>query len=122
LIVLAFCRAHGESQVLVRGTYFRISGDGALLGPDNAVTARYADGLWHMGRRQYRTFECAGPVYLRVTGSGGRPERSGPHAFIKVRGGAIFTHDTCLGTHVARSEFTSPSAHLWHEIVILSGV
>jgi len=47
--------------------YFRICADATLRGSDNAIAARYSERLWQLGPRQYRSFECSGPVFLRVT-------------------------------------------------------
>lgn len=48
--MLTFRALSNDSVIFVRGTYFRIFADGTLRGPDNAVAARYADGLWHVAR------------------------------------------------------------------------
>jgi hypothetical protein len=119
LITLTFQPERSESAVLVRGTYFRIHGDGTLRGPDNAVAATYTDGLWQLGPRRYHAFECAGPVYLRVTSKDGRRECIGPYDFVKVVEGAVLTHDSWLGAHAARGGVSLP-AELWLEIAFLS--
>jgi hypothetical protein len=64
LIVLAFLPVRGESPVIVRGAYFRISADGTLHGPDNAVVAKYLNGLWQLMHGRHRVFDCSGPVFL----------------------------------------------------------
>lgn len=119
VITLTFHPERSESAVLVRGTYFRIHGDGTLRGPDNAVAATYADGLWQLGPRRYHAFECAGPVYLRVTSKDGRREYIGPYDFVKVVEGAVLTHDSWLGAHAARGGVSLP-AELWQEIAFLT--
>jgi hypothetical protein len=121
LITLTFRPLRSESPVLVRGTYFRICADATLRGPDNAVVATYADGLWQLSNRQHRGFECGGPVYLRVTHTYGRREHIGPYEFLKAAEGAIFTHESRLGVHAARGE---PGAwvDLWKEIAFLTAV
>jgi hypothetical protein len=91
---------------------------GTLCGPDNAVSATYADGLWELGHRRYTAFECKGPVHLRVTGASTRRERLGPYDFLKVVHGAIFTHDSWLGTHAQRGILGSP-ANRWQEVAFL---
>jgi hypothetical protein len=118
LITLTFRPALNQSPVLVRGAYFRICADGTLRGPDNAIAANYADGLWQLGPKPYLGFECAGPVYLRVTNRDGRSERIGPYEFIKASEGAIYTHDSCLGIFAAQGDLAS-SAELWREIALL---
>jgi hypothetical protein len=121
LITLTFRPVHGESPVLVRGMHFRICADATLRGPDNVIAASYSDGLWRLGRRQHRAFDCAGPVYLRVTNSDGSHERLGPYDFIKAAEGAIFTQDSCLGIYASRVE-GGASIGLWREITFLSKV
>jgi hypothetical protein len=120
LIVLAFRPVRGESPVIVRGAYFRISADGTLRGPDNAVVATYLNGLWQLTRGRHRLFECSGPVFLSVTNSDGTRERGGPYEFVKATGGAIFTHDTCLAVHDSRAQVGSSRAFC-QEIAFLSG-
>ena len=119
MIVLAFRPLRDESPVIVRGAYFRISDDGTLRGPDNAVVARYLNGLWQRAHGRHWVFDCNGPVFLRVTNSDGTCERGGPYEFIKAAGGAIFTHDTCLAVHDSRAEVGSSLAPC-QEIVFLS--
>jgi hypothetical protein len=113
-----FVPKRADSTFLVRGAYFRICADGTLRGPDNAVSATYADGLWELGHRRYAAFECKGPVHLRVTGASTRRECLGPYDFVKVVQGAIFTHDSWLGAHAARGAISAP-ADLWQEITFL---
>jgi hypothetical protein len=104
--------------VLVRGTYFRICADATLRGPDNTIAASYVKGLWQLAHRQHRSFECSGPVYLRLTNSDGRRERIGPYSFIKAADGAIFTPDGRLGRYSDRSD-ADVSLHRWLEIALL---
>jgi len=106
--------------VLVRGAHFRICSDGTLRGPDNTAAARYLDGLWLLGQRRHISFECAGPVYLRVTDNHGRRESIGPYASIRAASGAIFTQDSCLGVHASRSQLGAELVDMWQEISILS--
>ena len=110
---------HGESPVLVRGMHFRICTDATLRGPDNAIAASYSKGLWRLGQRQHRAFECSGPIFLRVTNSDGSRSLLGPYNFIKAAEGAIFTQDSCLGIHASRTE-GSLSPDVWREIALLS--
>jgi hypothetical protein len=119
LIVLAFRPVRDESRVIVRGAYFRICADGTLRGPDNAVVARYLNGLWQLMHGRHRAFDCSGPVFLRVTNSDGRRERGGPYESIKAAGGAIFSNDSCLAVHDSRAEPRS-SVALCQEIAFLS--
>jgi hypothetical protein len=121
LITLAFRPVRNESPVMVRGAYFRICADGTLRGPDNAVVARYLNGLWQLAHGLHRAFDCSGPVFLRVTNSDGQRESRGPYQFVKAAEGSIFTHDSCLAVHDSRKEPGS-SVGLWQEIVFLSGV
>jgi hypothetical protein len=106
--------------VLVRGTYFRICSDGTLRGSDNTTSARYLDGLWHLGQRRHTSFECAGPIYLRVTDNRGRRECIGPYAPVRAADGAIYTHDGCLGVHVARAQFGAETVEMWQEVSFLT--
>jgi len=119
VITLTFHPESAESATLVRGAYFRIRSDGTLRGPDNAVSATYADGLWQLGHRRYQAFECAGPVYLRVTGKDGRRESIGPYDVVKVVEGAILTNDAWLGAHATRGRLGFP-VDLWEEIAFLT--
>jgi len=116
---------HGELPIVVRGMHFRICADATLRGPDNAIAAHYSKRLWLLGQRQYRAFECTGPVYLRVTSSNGSRSHLGPYNFIKATEGGIFTADSCLGLHATRAEpGLSPdspdSSDVWREIAFLS--
>lgn len=120
MIVLAFRPVRGESPVIVRGAYFRISADGTLRGPDNAIVARYLNGLWQLTHGRHRLFDCSGPVFLRVTNRDGTRERGGPYEFVKAAGGAVFTHDSCLAVHDSRAGVESSLA-LCHEIAFLCG-
>lgn len=106
--------------MIVRGAYFRISADGTLHGPDNAVVAKYLDGLWQLMHGRHRVFDCRGPVFLRVTNSDGTRERVGPYEFVRAAGGAIFTHDSCLAVHDSRVQVGSSLAFC-QEIAFLSG-
>lgn len=121
MITLAFRPLSSESVVLVRGNYFRICADGTLRGPDNAVTASYAAGLWQLGRRQHRMLECREAIYLRVTSSDGQRECIGPYECVKVTGGAFFSNDLYLGAHT-RGESYLADAEIWREVALLSQV
>ncbi len=118
MIKLTFRRVRGEATVFVRGTYFRICADQTLRGPDNAIAASYSDGFWRLGLRQYRGFDCEGPVCLRIHARDGQCQRFGPYDFLQAIGGAIYTHDTRLGVHVPRTELGVP-LEVWEEIVLL---
>ena len=121
MITLAFRPLSGESVILVRGAFFRICADRTLRGPDNAVTARYTEGLWQLGRTQHRVLECRKTLYLRVTTSEGQRECIGPYEDLRVTGGAIYSNDTFLGAHT-RGESYLPDAALWREITLLSDI
>ena len=121
MIKLTFRSLDGELSTLLRGTYFRICEDETLRGPDNSVAARYSDGLWHLGHRRHRAFECAGPVYLRTTAIDGRRENVGPFDFLKAANGAIFSRDTCLGIHSPRRGAVREEG-MWREIVFLLAI
>ena len=109
----------GDSPILVRGMHFRICADATLRGPDNAIAAHYSKRAWLLGSRQYRAFECSGPVYLRVRNSVGRRGHLGPYTFIKAADGAIYSADNCLGLHPTQSE-AGLSPDVWCEIAFLS--
>jgi hypothetical protein len=119
LIVLSFHPLQSGSAVLVRGANFRISSDGTLRGPDNTIAARYLDGLWYLGQRRHISFECAGPIYLRVTHNYGRREIIGPCTSIRAANGAIYSQDSCLGIHFARAQLAPDSGDTWHEVSLL---
>src|SRR6185437_7367907 len=110
------------SAVLVRGAHFRICADGTLRGPDNTTAARYLDGLWHLGQRRHISFECAGPIYLRVTDHHGRRECIGPYASIRPADGAIYSHDSRLGAHVVRDHYGSELVETWQEVAFMTSV
>jgi hypothetical protein len=119
LITLTFRPIDSQPPVLVRGRFFRICADGTLRGPDNDVTAMYADGVWALAHRQHRAIECGGSVYLRVTHSNGRREQGGPYESVRAADGAIYTHDHCMGIH-ASGRVPSGPLELWREVVLLS--
>jgi hypothetical protein len=110
---------HGDSLMRVRGMHFRICADATLRGPDNAIAAHYSKRVWLLGSRQYRAFECSGPVYLRVTNSDGSRGHLGPYDFIKAADGGIFTTESCLGIHASWVD-AGASPDIWREIALLS--
>lgn len=119
MIFLSFRPLKSGSTVLVRGNHFRICPDGTLRGPENTTAARYFDGIWHLGQQRHTSFECAGPIYLRVIDNLGRREFMGPYTSIRAASGAIFTHDSCLGVHVFRAQ--SPKmGGMWQEVSFLT--
>jgi hypothetical protein len=120
LIILSFRPLQSGSVVLVRGAHFRICSDGTLRGPDNTTAARYVDGLWHLGQRRHISFECNGLIYLRVTNNRGRRECIGPYPSIRAADGAIFTHDSCLGVHIVRTQLGTEMLELWREVSLLT--
>jgi hypothetical protein len=120
LIILSFRPLQRESLVVVRAAHFRICSDGTLRGPDNTIAARYIDGLWHLGQRRHLSFECVGPIYLRVTNHHGRRESIGPYEFVKAADGALFTHDNCLGVHILPVKFGSVITEMWQEVSFLT--
>ena len=120
MIILSFRPLQRESTVIVRGAHFRICSDGSLRGPDNTIAARYIDGLWHLAQRRHISFECTGPIYLRVTGQHGRRERIGPYETVRVADGAIYTHDSCLGVHILPAKFGAVMAEMWQEVSFLT--
>ena len=108
--------------MLVRSAYFRICSDGTLRGPDNTIAARYFDGLWLLGQRRHVSFECTGPVYLRVTNSHGQRECSGPYVTIRAEGGALYAQDNRLGIHAVRPQFAAEVIDLWQEISLVTSI
>jgi hypothetical protein len=119
LIFLSFRPLKSGSAVLVRGTHFRICSDGTLRGPDNTTAARYFEGLWYLGQRRHMSFECAGPIYLRVITNRGQRECMGPFASIRAAGGAIFASDNCLGVHFCRAQSRVEIGEIWQEVSFL---
>ena len=120
MIVLSFRPLDSGTAVLVRGSHFRICLDGTLRGPDNTTAARYFEGLWYLGQRRHVSFECAGPVYLRVTNKSALRERMGPYASVTVANGSIFAHNNCLGVHADRAQLGIESIATWQEISFLT--
>jgi hypothetical protein len=120
LITLSFRPLQSGSAIQVRGAHFRICADGTLRGPDNTIAARYLDGLWYLGHKRHVSFDCAGPIHLRVTNKYGRRERIGPYDSIRTGNGAIFTGDSCLGVHAVRDEPGSELVDVWQEVSFLT--
>jgi hypothetical protein len=118
LIVLIFRPVYGESPVSLRGAYFRICADATLRGPDNSIAASYCNGMWQLGRRPHRSFECCGPFYLRVTHPEGGNERTGPYDFVKAIDGGLFTHKDYLGAFASPPTYLH-SLQLWREVAFL---
>lgn len=122
MIILSFRPLQNGSAVVVRGAHFRICADATLRGPDNTIAARYVNRLWHLGQRQYVSFECTGAVYLRVTNRRGQRECIGPYASIRAAHGAIFAEENCLGVHAVRTEFGAETIDLWREVSLLTSI
>ena len=120
MITLMFLPKRADAAVVIRAAYFRIHADGTLRGPDNGLTATYAhDGSWELGPRRYASFECTGPVYLRVTDVDGSRECLGPFDCVKVVRGAVLTQDKWLGAHATYGGGVS-ATDLWREIAFLT--
>ena len=120
MITLNFHSLKSGLAVVVRGAHFRICSDGTLRGPDNTTAAHYLDGLWHFGQRRYVSFDCAGPVYLRVTTHHGRRECTGPYTSIRASDGAIFAQNGRLGIHVDRDQVGADRVEVWQEVSFLT--
>jgi hypothetical protein len=120
MIILTFRPVRSEARTIVRGAYFRICADGTLRGPDNSVTANYANGIWKLAHRSHRSFECEGEVYLRVTDSEGRQQSAGPYQLVRFSQGIIFSGDVRLGAHASPDESGS-QAGLLHNVTLLGG-
>lgn len=120
MITLSFRPLQNGSAILVRGAYFRICADGTLRGPDNTISARYLDSLWYLGHKRHVSFDCAGPILLRVTNRHGQRERIGPYDSIRTANGTIFTGDNCLGVHAVRDEPGSAMFDVWQEVSFLA--
>lgn len=118
MIILTFRPVHGESPVSVRGAYFRICADCTLRGPDNAIAASYDKGLWQLGRRQHRSFECSGRFDLRVMHRDGSNQLTGPYEFVKAIDGALFTHTDYLGAFALPPSDIKPM-EVWREVAFL---
>jgi hypothetical protein len=121
VITLSFRPLQSGSAVLVRAAHFRICADGTLRGPDNTTAARFLEGLWYLGQRRHTSFECTGPIYLRVTQKNGRRECIGPYAALRASDGAIFDQNSCLGRHVMRAPETG-IIELWREVSFVTSV
>lgn len=119
MVRLTFRPLQGDTSVLARGAYFRICEDSTLRGPDNMVTAVYVDRFWRLGQRRFRGFECEGPIYLRVKKGTGVSEQSGPYEFVRAADGALYTHESCLGSYAPVWKGERPEDR-WCEIVLLS--
>jgi hypothetical protein len=118
MMMLVFRPFFSGSPVQVRGAYFRICADGTLRGPDNDIAASFIEQSWHLARRRFLDFQCATPVYLRVTHQNGEREQLGPFGFLRAAEGALFSAERCLGTHSIN--WASPNtAACWREIVLL---
>jgi hypothetical protein len=122
LIFLSFRPLQSGSTVLVRAVYFRICSDGTLRGPDNTISARYSDGLWHLGQARHISFECAGPVYLRITNSDGRRDYAGPYSSLTAADGAIYAQESLLGVHAVRSQLSGETSDVWQEVSLVSSI
>ncbi len=122
MITLTFRPLQNGLAVLVRGAHFRICADGTLRGPDNTIAARYQDGYWHLGRGRHRSFECAGPVYLRITNSRGQRECIGPFPSVTTADGSIYSPESCLGAHAARAQSATELPDLWREVALLTTI
>jgi hypothetical protein len=118
MLMLMFRPVRSESTIMVRGAYFRICSDRTLRGPDNAVTANYVNGLWQLAQKPYRSFECEGEVYLRVTDADGRHTQMGPYPSVRVTRGAVFAGETWLGDHAGFGESDIPPG-LWNRVTLL---
>jgi hypothetical protein len=120
LIILSFRPLQDGSAIVVRGAHFRICADGTLRGPDNTIAARYLDGLWYLGHKRHTSFECTGPIHLRVTNKYGRRERIGPYDSVRTANGAIFSGTNLLGVHAVRDEPGSELIDVWQEVSFLT--
>jgi hypothetical protein len=120
LIILSFRPLQNGSTILVRGAHFRICADGTLRGPDNTISARYLDGLWYLGHTRHTSFDCTGPILLRVTHRHGQRERIGPYDSIRTAYGTIFSGESCLGIHAVRDEPGSAMLDVWQEVSFLT--
>jgi hypothetical protein len=120
LITLSFRPLQNGPTILVRGAHFRICADGTLRGPDNSVAARYLDSLWYLGQRRHGSFDCTGPILLRVTNQRGQRECIGPYDSIRTTAGTICTEDVCLGIHAARDQHGAAMLEVWQEVSFLT--
>jgi hypothetical protein len=118
LIRLTFRALRGETTVISRAAYFRICTDSTLRGPDNSIAASYIDRVWHLGNRHYRGFDCTGPIFLRVTNCDGLRQQLGPFDSLRAVDGALYSHETCLGTYLSGWTHGNPEDR-WREVVLL---
>jgi hypothetical protein len=120
MLRLTFRALHGEAaMVLTRAAYFRICEDATLRGPDNTVAAVYADHCWLLGSRRFRSFDCEGPVYLRVKTSAGGIAQTGPYGFRTSRRRLALYPGHLPGHLLSGLEPASAQDH-WREIALLS--
>jgi hypothetical protein len=119
LITLTFSPLSAGSQILVRGTFFRICADSTLRGPESTLVATYAAHLWRVGLRACRDFHCDDSLLLRVRNPEGDQEELGPYQFLRVAEGALFASGKCLGMYSSRWNVES-SIHRWDEITLLA--
>ncbi len=120
MITLSFRPLQNGSAILVRGAHFRICADGTLRGPDNTVAARYLDSLWYLGHKRHGSFDCTGPILLRITHLHGQREYIGPYDSVRATNGTIVGDDGCLGVHAVRDGQGSAMPDVWQEVSFLS--
>lgn len=99
-------------------SFLRFCADGSVRGPDNYVVARCLDGLWQVGGRTHREFECEGPVRLRLTARSGEPSvHRGPYGQLRTMNGVLYADDACTNL---RMPGQSPDGFAsCHEITLL---
>lgn len=82
-------------------SFVRFCADGTVRGPDNYVIARCQDGLWQIGGRTHREFDCEGPVRLRITNRQGEASvHHGPYRQLRTMNGVLYADDTCTNVRM----------------------
>ena len=96
-----FFAGRGDTPTLMLASFVRFCADGTLRGADNYVVARCVGGLWQVGGRSHREFECEGPVRVRITSRlGVAPVQQGPFRSLRTLNGVLHADDCCLNVRM----------------------
>jgi hypothetical protein len=118
LLRLTFHAWKGDAPTLIQAIFVRFCPDGTLRGPDNYLVAKCVDGLWLLGGRAHRDFECEGPVRVRITSrERERPVNHGPFNQLRTVNGILHGDDACMNLLVPGRVGDQMSA--CHELTLL---